>query len=34
MQNQVLNGLSRADAVRKFAREHPKGILSSRLLTP
>jgi hypothetical protein len=25
-------GLSRADAIRRFAREHPRGIISSRLL--
>jgi hypothetical protein len=32
MQSLVQSGLSRPDAVRRFAREHPRGILSSRLL--
>lgn len=32
LQNYVMSGLSRPDAVRKFAREHPRGILSSRIM--
>jgi hypothetical protein len=32
MQASMQAGLSRPDAVRKFAREHPRGLLSSRLL--
>ena len=31
MQNHVIAGLTRQEAVRKFAREHPAGIHSSRL---
>jgi hypothetical protein len=31
MQGYMKEGLSRADAIRRFAREHPGGLLSSRL---
>jgi len=34
MQNSMQTGLSRPDAVRKFAREHPRGVLSTRLSPP
>jgi len=30
---QTAGGLSRAEAIRRFAREHPRGIISSHLLT-
>jgi type IV secretory pathway VirB4 component len=34
MQDAIQAGLSRPDAVRKFAREHPRGVLSTRLSPP
>ena len=34
MQNYMMAGMARPDAVRKFAREHPRGIFSSRLVKP
>jgi len=34
MQGSMQAGLSRPDAVRKFARDHPGGVLSSRLSPP